>query len=261
MQTQAQVIGFFGEKGGLGKTTTAVCVAAELARQGFKVTLLDCDEPKHEAVRWALMADEKNLLQFNVEQRGLTQLRGDERFDADFVILDLPGHRSPIFKAAAPLADLVLMPVGPSWDAWSVKPAARLVDSELGKMARNGRAALCMRVFFARTRPGIRSSVKTIDGLRQTMRAEGVEVLAAEVRDLTAFRERLLDGELPGHKDREARRDIKALAQEITTLLKTRRRSHAKQEAARAEARPRPDHPSSAKRRGGAEGLSEGAAR
>jgi len=51
------IISLLNQKGGVGKTTLAVNVAAQLARQGHKVLLIDADK-QGSAGNWASLRDE-----------------------------------------------------------------------------------------------------------------------------------------------------------------------------------------------------------
>jgi chromosome partitioning protein len=109
-----RVISIAQRKGGVGKTTLAVCVSAELKARGHDVTLVDSD-PQSSASRWA---DPGNL-DFRVLELAL----GDEsvvtwatevqRIKADYVVIDTaPNDRS--LGAASAISDLVLIPCTPS---------------------------------------------------------------------------------------------------------------------------------------------------
>ena len=109
-----RVISIAQRKGGVGKTTVAVCVAAELKARGHDVTLVDTD-PQCSASRWA---DPGNL-DFPVtelvlgEQSVVTWAKEVQRIKADYVVLDTaPNDRS--LGAASAISDLVLVPCTPS---------------------------------------------------------------------------------------------------------------------------------------------------
>lgn len=125
-------------KGGVGKTTVSVNVACALAAK-HRVALVDADA-QASASDW-LTADVPNVtvlpLPLEAEtERGVTawtqQVRG---LSHDYVVIDCPPHLSAVTGAALGLADLVLLPCGPS--AADVRATARTV--ELIRAARGAR--------------------------------------------------------------------------------------------------------------------------
>lgn len=109
------VIGFVSEKGGVGKTTTALMLAGVLARQSqTTVAVLDCDDAQN-AVAWAQRAKRLGNLPFAVESVSEKDLK--DRLVAggsSILICDLPGHRTELLKGLGAVADLLISPVAPS---------------------------------------------------------------------------------------------------------------------------------------------------
>jgi chromosome partitioning protein len=109
-----RVISIAQRKGGVGKTTLAVCVTAELKARGYDIALIDSD-PQCSASRWA---DPGNL-DFPVSELALgdesvvTWAKEVQRINADYVVIDTaPNDRS--LGAASAISDLVLVPCTPS---------------------------------------------------------------------------------------------------------------------------------------------------
>ncbi|MFN4037900.1 MAG: division plane positioning ATPase MipZ [Erythrobacter sp.] len=123
----AHRIVFANEKGGTGKSTTAVHVAVALAYQGARVASLDLDPRQRTLHRYI-----ENRLA-TLEKRGLTLptpacevFRGDttgelisiiRRLEAnyDFLIIDNPGRDDPFARLAVEHADTLVTPMNDSF--------------------------------------------------------------------------------------------------------------------------------------------------
>ena len=110
------IIGVCGRKGGSGKTTTAVHLAAELTSRGHSVVLVDCDT-QGSAKHWS----QPGKLPMRVEHRPVEQGQnikqwssGIRSLNADYLVLDSPPHLDAALGGVIGLSDAAVIPCGPS---------------------------------------------------------------------------------------------------------------------------------------------------
>jgi chromosome partitioning protein len=125
------IISFLNQKGGVGKTTLSVHVAAALAGRGMKVLLIDAD-PQHSAVDWTAARDGSGLpATFTTVAMPAATIHREigtlaEPYDA--VVIDGPPRVTDLARSAIMASDLVLIPVQPSpYDVWASAEIVGLV--------------------------------------------------------------------------------------------------------------------------------------
>jgi chromosome partitioning protein len=106
------VISFANTKGGAGKTTAVLLLATELARKGYRVTILDAD-PQHWISRWHEVSGHVpniSVIDF-VTTASLPVHISENKHNTDYFLIDLPGARNPLLATAVGLSDHVLIPI------------------------------------------------------------------------------------------------------------------------------------------------------
>lgn len=122
------IIGILNQKGGVGKTTLAVNLAAAMQRQGGRVLLIDAD-PQGSALDWAAAREEPPL--FAVV--GLPRATVHKEIAVigegyDHIVIDGPPRVTDLARSAIMASDLVLIPVQPSpYDIWAADEVVKLI--------------------------------------------------------------------------------------------------------------------------------------
>jgi len=117
------IITIANQKGGVGKTTIAVNLAVEAAKEGLNALLVDSDTQQSSMDFRSLRAG-KDLPQFQAV--GITRgtLHQDLKAfkDFDLILVDAGGRDSRVFRSAVMAADIVIIPVLPSqYDIWATE--------------------------------------------------------------------------------------------------------------------------------------------
>lgn len=184
----ALIVAIAGQKGGAGKSTLAVNLAAEWHARGFRVLLVDAD-PQGTAATWADVAADAGKQAPPVVSVGENLRRDVPRLAeaADVVVLDVPGRSGGARQAGALMvADVVVLPCGPSApDVWALGGS---VDVVREVMTLRPELRACVVLNRADRSAMSKQARGAVDGL-------GLPVLSQSLGARVAFSEALAAGQ------------------------------------------------------------------
>ncbi|MDE0113979.1 MAG: AAA family ATPase [Albidovulum sp.] len=205
------IISFLNQKGGVGKTTLALNVAAHLAAKGCRVLLIDADK-QGSATSWAQVREEDSPASFRVIGMARANMARDAmEIAAGFshAVIDGPPHAEEISRSCIFASDFVAVPIEPSgFSAWSSDLTVRQV-----REAQEFKPSLECGFVVSRR---IANTVIGRD-IRQLAAESGIPVLASEVAQRVAFAESLTMGKTIGEwaPGSLAEQEMTKLAEEI----------------------------------------------
>lgn len=175
------VITLGGQKGGSGKTTTAMAIAGELVARGRRVLLVDGD-PQGTVRTWAHKAAQKGHAGPETVAMGARELASDVLASIlakfEITIIDCPGWSEvtdtgeKVQRAALMSSDLAILPCGPqAVEGWALAASIKLV-----KEAMTARPGLHGFILMTRKR-------RTLLGLsaREALEGCGLPLLDSEL--------------------------------------------------------------------------------
>ncbi|MEM9459341.1 MAG: ParA family protein [Myxococcota bacterium] len=218
-RSSSGVIAIATMKGGSGKTTLAVCLAARWMQLGRHTALVDAD-PQRSALRWVGAGEELSALKVTAldsAQTGAAEMirslveQGYER-----IVVDTPGFRSPTTAAILTLAHMALVPIKPSPVDFEV--AADTMDM-IGEIARARADPGSLKTRFVLCQTILRSVMAR--HMRQELQDARYPLLHAELTNRVAHTEAPFTGSTPSliAPEGAAAREIEAVRAEIDALL------------------------------------------
>ena len=222
------IVCLLNQKGGVGKTTLALNLAASFALAGDSVLYVDAD-PQATALDWSAIRQAPPLFNLvsmprNTLHTQLPTLSANYRW----TIIDGPPLAGDVAKSAMLASDLIIIPLQPSGaDKWSTEKILNLVTE-----ARFYKPNLNTVMTVNRKTVGTAIGKHFRDGIEADY--PGFPVLRTEIGQYVAFAEALTTGSTVLELDPKgsAARQIHALADEIKETLSYEQANHRAAETA-----------------------------
>lgn len=178
-----KIVAVAGQKGGVGKTTTAMSLAA-VAAEASNVLLVDVD-PQASATWWAERASDRLPFAFAADRDPAILRRLRQVTDYDVIVVDTPGslEGQDVLRTVLATCDFVVLPTEPA--ALAVGPLVRTVQE---MVAPHG---VPYRVLLNKVDPRSHGAISDAQAMLASL---GLEYFATPVREYKAHERAPLDG-------------------------------------------------------------------
>jgi len=202
------IISLINQKGGVGKTTIAINIAASLAQQGYKTLLIDADKQGSSST-WASLREETPFQVVNLARENMAKDAISLAAEYDFTLIDAPPHAEAISRSCIIASDLVVIPIEPSGlSTWASDVTIQQVEQ-----AREYKETLKCGFVVSR------KIGKTVIGrqVREMVENTGMRVFDADIENRVAFAESMTMGQTiyEWNVDKKATEEIEILTTEL----------------------------------------------
>ncbi|SDO46986.1 ParA family partition ATPase [Vreelandella arcis] len=208
------IIGVLNQKGGVGKTTLSVNIAAALARTGQRVLLIDAD-PQGSALDWAAAREGDPLFAVvGLPKPSIHKELSVVGEGYDHIVIDGPPRVTDLARSAIMASDVVLVPVQPSpYDIWAADEVVKLIQ-EASVFKEN------IKSFFVINRKIANTAIGR--DVREALEAYNLPTLEASVVQRVVFAEAAAVGKAVYEQDRDgvASQEIEAVVSELQEHFK-----------------------------------------
>ena len=202
------IIAFLNQKGGVGKTTLSINMAADLANRGHKVLLIDADKQGSSST-WASLREDAPFQVVSLARENMARDTLKLAADFEFTVIDGPPHAEEIARSCIIAADFVALPIEPSGlSTWAVDLTVKQVQE-----AQEYKETLKCGFVVSRK---IRNTVIGRQ-IREMAAGGGIPILTAEVENRVPFAESLTMGQsiFEWAPESPAAHEIQSLTKEI----------------------------------------------
>ncbi len=202
------IISLVNQKGGVGKSTTAINLAASLTRKNCKLVFIDTD-PQGSAVRWHTIESNK-AFEIKHHPRPISHQDLNElAWDCDHVVIDAPPANGDITQSILAITDLAIVPLSPSpVDMWSCDKTLEMINEQ-----EKQNSGLKSKLLVTRKIPGTKLGREA----RDAMGAFDTDIFETELCQRVAYIEAMNAGVsvMQYAPNSKAALEVESLSQEI----------------------------------------------
>jgi chromosome partitioning protein len=213
------IISFASSKGGVGKSTCCAAIAANLAKDGDRVLVLDLDFNQTVA-RWGRKASAGNVTVEAVAPDAFTSVfrakMASERFD--HVLIDLAGTREATLLKAMARSDLVIIPAQASEP--DLREALVIID-DIADVIEAGANKLDYRLLLTKLFP---LPTRVTAFAHQEIKRHKIRKFKTGLVERAAYREMFLTGKAPTEAapNGKAAQEVAELVDEIRQIVEAK---------------------------------------